>query len=239
MFVDDEHLCGATLVHSDFVLTSLTCAREVAERAGEENYAVVMVGQDRRSGVGPGPWAQLRRLVSLKVVPGTGAVLGQLETAVRVGERVAPLCLPPSDLASRPSLGSCAVSGASPRRWSAVRETALISCPEGSAPGSVCTSGSDTTVDHEGWAGALACEDSTGRWVAAASYHITGGSLKAASLTEASVVASLRKVVEAGLALAPRATEDRCEGRRCLLGKCVGQDRLCDRVWDCVDGGGR
>ena len=108
------------------------------------------------------------------------------------------------------------------------------SCSEGSGPGSVCTSGSDTTVDHEGWTGALACEDSTGRWVAAPSYHITGGSLEAESLSEASVVASLGKVVEAGLA--PRATEDRCEGR-CLLGKCVGQDRLCDRVWDCVDGG--
>ena len=30
---------------------------------------------------------------------------------------------------------------------------------------------------------------------------------------------------------------DQCAKRRCVLGRCLEEERICDRVWDCQDGG--
>ena len=109
-------VCGATLVHAKFILTELECATKVVKAMSSGKYVVVLVGQERRTRVGLSPWAQVRRVVSLKKLFNSAVVLGQLESVVNLGERVSPLCLPPIDFDLRPST-KCVLTGPNQQRW--------------------------------------------------------------------------------------------------------------------------
>ena len=193
----------------------------------------------------------MRRLASLKVLPGLSVVVGQLESAVRVGERVSPLCLPPLDFTLRPT-EECVVTGASATRWghlalaltlALARWTAAArvrrracSHEEASAGEVVCT---EPVAVAAGWAGALACEDSGGRWLAAGVYsNAAAGQVRTtfASLLDLAAREAVGEVITRGLVFRPSPPPDACAARRCVLGRCLEPWRVCDRIWDCVDG---
>ena len=109
LFVEDELVCGATLVHAKFIMTEMECATKVMEKATGK-YVAFLIGQERRTRVGISPWAQVhwkpvelaigldltvpsaighhliyfsyqlqvRRVVSLKKLPNSEVVLGQV-----------------------------------------------------------------------------------------------------------------------------------------------------------------
>ena len=146
LFVEDELVCGATLVHAKFIMTEMECATKVMEKATGK-YVAFLIGQERRTRVGISPWAQVHwKPVELAIgldltvhwsppdilfisntgskscqpeeasqlrggawpgLPSDGNSISsffyQLESAVKLGERVSPLCLPPLDFDLRPS----------------------------------------------------------------------------------------------------------------------------------------
>ena len=239
LFVEDEQVCGATLVHAKFILTELECATKVTK--SDWQHVVVLVGQERRTRVGLSPWAQVRRVVSLKKLPNSAVVLGQLESAVNLGERVSPLCLPPLDFELRPST-KCVLTGPNQHRWTTALEVERIQCKLGYySEDEVCIeqpAAAGAGVNTKGWAGALACPDSSGRWMAVAAYYSAGNSPPTVmtSLLSMAVRESTKQLMRRGLAMPRYPPPDECAERRCVLGRCLEEERVCDRIWDCQDG---
>ena len=238
LFVEDEQVCGATLVHAKFILTELECATKVINAMSSGKFVVVLVGQERRTRVGLSPWAQVRRVVSLKKLLNSGVVLGQLESVVNLGERVSPLCLPPLDFDLRPST-KCVLTGPNQQRWTTALEVERIQCKQDNFQGfDVCIKAASAGVDTKGWAGALACPDSSGRWMAVAAYYSAGSSPPEVmtSLLGIAMREDTIQIIRRGLAMPRYPPPDQCAKRRCVLGRCLEEERMCDRVWDCQDG---
>jgi len=56
------------------------------------------------------------------------------------------------------------------------------------------------------------------------------------SLLGMAVREATKQLIRRGLAMPRYPPPDECAKRRCVLGRCLEEERLCDRVWDCQDG---
>jgi len=228
-FNEGEYVCGGTIVNKMFVLTDLACAKQVVQSG---NFITVLVGQERRRYIGLAPSSQVRRVISLKVVQDSTVVLAQLDEKLDFNDYVNQLCLSkenwtPSD--------SCVLSGMSGDWWTKTVETSVSKC----SSSQLCLTTSPTPdVSTINWAGALACADTTGRYYAVGVYHSDTSSLpdRVTSLLSTVLGSNIAKVIAAGEASDPSNPEDTCEGFRCKLGRCIKEEDVCDKNWDCREG---
>ena len=227
-FNDGEYVCGGSIVHKVFVLTDLSCAKMVVQ-AG--SFITVLVGQEKRTNVGLGPYSQLRIVVSLKVVQGSTVVLAQMDRKLEFNDHVNQLCL--SEENWTPS-DSCVLSGMAGDMLTKTMETEVEQC----SSTELCLTTPSSDVDTLNWAGALACADTKGRYRAVGVYHSTAQSPpgRVTSLLGGGVGGNIARVITAGLASDPRVPDDPCVGVRCGLGNCVKEENICDRNWDCQEG---
>ena len=227
-------MCGASLIHPLFIITGLDCAKKVSQKRG---FVTALLGQQRRTRVGLSPWAQVRRVVSLRVW--RQIAVGRLETPLEIGDRVSPLCLPAPGW--RPGTGFCVITGVTDTRWVGVREMKLSPmCPDGS----LCTEEQTITTSSStiSWAGALVCPDSNGLYSAVGIYYNQDSHkppTQFVSLLEESNMELVGNMIRAGLSTEPVPAVDTCGdggGMRCRLGNCVSPSQICDRIWDCQEG---
>ena len=226
-------MCGASLIHPIFIITATHCAKKVSQKRG---FVTALLGQERRTSLGLSPWAQVRRVVSLRVW--REIAVGRLESPLDIGDRVSPLCLPAPGWRQSGS-GSCVLTGVTDTRWVGVLEMKLKPSPQ--CPDSVCTEEPITTSSTASWAGALACPDSNGVYSAVGVYysHHSNPPTQFVSLLEESNMELVGNMIRAGLSTEPVPGVDTCGDRgglRCGLGNCVSASQVCDRVWDCQEG---
>jgi len=101
VFVDGEYPCGATLIHDQFVVTSLECSRTFYSDFNTLRHVTVLLGQPSLTSmrgkeqqlIGTSPHANIRRVVAVKNLPNTQIALGKLDTPAILTDYVGKLCV--------------------------------------------------------------------------------------------------------------------------------------------------
>jgi len=253
---DGNFICGGTLIHPSFVLTSRQCGLKVLRTVSRGHvHHTVLAGQGRNTPLGLSPRAQIRRVLKFKAIPDTNVAIGYVESAFVLNDYVAKICLPTTQMDLEGS--HCQISGAWGLEYSFVlhgickRESeknfAYCSCSDPSiTPHSLCKVNQhigtkDPPTNTLGWSGALACPDNSGKYVSVGLYNTDDGSTPTSfyTLTAEVIRTGIPGIIESTLLEQAREptlpVEDSC-AHRCLVGNCVAAEAVCDGTWDCVDG---
>jgi len=246
---DGQFVCSGSLIHPQYVITSLSCGIDILRKKG---FNTVLAGQVTKSRFGWSAHTQLRKLGKFKIIQGTRVVIGNLVDEYVITDYVRHLC-PGND--NVPLKGAvCQLSGKTNTAWveGYPVEVAdkcqgpdteyydLCSCESSNVDTTACSANRVNKVDAKdmsSWYGALACPDKGLFYYSGLTTSISddGG-----TPTEFFNLVSqkMQSKVEGLLDVFDYEHKDEADDcpYRCLSGTCLQGSQLCDSSWDCADG---
>jgi len=248
LYKDGKYLCGATLMHQEWVLIGEGCAVYVKP---PYDYVVARVGGYIDAPLSSGH-EQLRQVVQITKIAGArGVWLGRLAQPVKLNEYVNVICIP--NVAWVPRNRKCVISGRieGPRPILNYAFETIVKGRCNANPRSDICAREVTTECLEKWSGALACPDGTGRYYAIGTHFTENGGCyedgdppprKFTPLVTRSVREGITKVIKtADDGPGPYANLDDSDCHpddglhRCPLGNCIDRSKMCNGFPDCSD----
>jgi len=240
-------LCGATLVHQDWVLIGEGCALQLSPPT---DWVVARLGGYRETPFLSGT-EETRRIVQITQLPGTKVYLGRFDKPVALSEYINVICIPKVQWV--PTNMRCVLTGSTPTTLNQFQEVTISGrCKDSSRFSKefdLCAEEYEPTTCMEGWGGALACPDATGKYHAVGLYHTDNGGCDGAEPPmrfTPLVTSAVRKGIETLIKTADHGpgpysdlADTECspaDGKhRCPLGMCIDSSHMCNGVPDCAD----
>ena len=247
LYLDGQYLCGATLVHQDWVLIGEGCARKVNP---PYDYVVARLG-GYRDGPFQSAHEALRRIVHITKIPRTKIYLGRFARSVKLSEYINVICIPKVRWIPRNT--ECVITGRSDDgALNHAFETLVLGrCnAQGASKFDLCAKEVARTNEClKEWSGALACPDGTGKYYAIGVYYSQDDGCNGKpppSVFTPLVTRSARdgisriiKTAEDGPSPYSDLPDDFCLAekgqQRCPLGNCIDPSNMCNGYPDCND----
>jgi len=246
---DGQFVCSGSLIHPEYVITSLSCGINVLRKKG---YNTVLAGQVTESSFGWSAHTQLRLLGKFKIIQGTKVVIGNVVDGYVITDYVRHLCPGNDELQLQGAV--CQLSGKTKSAWvegypvevadkcrgSDDEYYDLCSCEASNVDKTACSANRVNKADQKdmsSWFGALACPD---KGIFYYSGLTTSLSDDGSAPTEFFNLVSqkMQSKVDGLLDIFDyehKNEADECP-YRCLSGACLQASQLCDSSWDCPDG---
>jgi len=254
LYRDGQFICGATIIHPEWVITAGHCVFGYDE--GQGFFYQIRAGMVRRQS--QAPWTQFRNLEEVFIHPKYDntylkhdVALAKLNTPLHINRHVQAICLP-ADALMYPGAGSTCMAtgwgdisedGPSSEELREVEVPILEKCGRSynnityQICGGYAEGGKDSCQGDSG--GPLYCKDSSNNWYLGGVISHGRG---CAREQEAGVYVRLAfymswvESVLSGSVLAQGSPRDVCSGLLCGSGECVPEKWLCDLTVDCLDG---
>ncbi|QQP57589.1 Serine protease nudellike [Caligus rogercresseyi] len=224
LYVEGHYICGATLIHRNWIMTSKECSSKMNP---SKRYVVARMG-GHRNGKFLSPHEQVRQVIQFTRIPHTGISLGTFNSAVDLGE-----------------YGKCVISGIDHKAGilnRGVKMTVEEICEINETYDySVCTEAINKNEDvcMDNWSGTLiyhtskgGCEDPEDP-----DRKRTPFPTKFRSVSTSTARDAIRKIVgifNTNESIWHGAVE-KCGTHRCPLGRCLKAEEICNGIPDCED----
>ncbi|XP_017777496.1 PREDICTED: serine protease nudel-like [Nicrophorus vespilloides] len=236
VYANGDYKCTGAVLDIDWILTSVNCFPGILKL--DQNYVAVLLGAGRGHFVVGGPHEQIIAVGESLRVGQSDVVLLKLREKLTFTRYVRPLHFQrKSDFVRYKE--TCVAMGSD---LNLTAKAVLLKPVQNCTTGSRCFKRLDVPppeckVDNykNPWSGCIVCDSGHGFYPAAVFEEVRGdcGFTKTTSFPSLS---NIKRLIHQYLKRATFAVEPpSCTGFRCKLGKCIGPDKLCNRIPDCRD----
>jgi len=250
LYLDGEYLCGATLVHQEWVLIGYGCANKISAKDPTRNWVVARMGGYRDAQLSSGT-EEFNRIIYITNLPASNIYLGRFERPVQLSEYINIICIP--NVKWIPDNAVCTITGKHGDILNHAFEIEMHGrCPP--EKGVYTSTHFDLCAKeraHTGeclreWSGALACPDHTGKYHAIGVYYTENGGCDGNSppqrftpLVTRAVRTGINTIIKAYEYVPKDLIDFECNPKdgkhRCPLGNCLEQEKMCNGFPDCLD----